>query len=216
MKRLAHALFVPFAAIEFLRFYLSRVLLGEERAFLGFTERLALGSGYYGVYLRAVAYRLALSSCSRDVHIGFGTVFSRRAATLGDHVYIGRHCSLGWVVIDRDVMIADLVAIPSGGNTHVVSGSSAIPPRHADNSFRPVHIGEGTWVGTKAVILGDVGRFCVIGAGAVVTTSIPDYSIAVGVPARVVGSTLTTGHEAAREAPPAHASRSRSTATRPN
>jgi acetyltransferase-like isoleucine patch superfamily enzyme len=36
------------------------------------------------------------------------------------------------------------------------------------------------------VVLADVGRHCVIGAGSVVTKPVPDYAVAVGVPARVV------------------------------
>jgi acetyltransferase-like isoleucine patch superfamily enzyme len=54
-------------------------------------------------------------------------------------------------------------------------------------------VGEGTWVGTHATILADIGRYCVIGAGAVVTKPIPDFSVAVGTPARVVGSTADRG-----------------------
>ncbi|HIY35321.1 MAG TPA: acyltransferase [Candidatus Paraprevotella stercorigallinarum] len=51
-----------------------------------------------------------------------------------------------------------------------------------------VVIGEGSWIGTKAVIVGNVkiGRHCVVGANSVVTKDIPDYSIAVGSPAKVV------------------------------
>lgn len=49
-------------------------------------------------------------------------------------------------------------------------------------------IGEGSWLGTKVTVVGDVhiGKHCVIGANAVVTKDIPDYSVAVGIPARVV------------------------------
>ena len=49
-----------------------------------------------------------------------------------------------------------------------------------------IRIGEGTWVGSAAIILADVGKHCVIGAGAVVTSPIPDYAIAAGVPAKVI------------------------------
>ena len=51
-----------------------------------------------------------------------------------------------------------------------------------------VVIGEGSWIGTKAVIVGNVkiGRHCVVGANSVVTKDIPDYSIAVGSPAKVI------------------------------
>lgn len=49
-------------------------------------------------------------------------------------------------------------------------------------------IGEDTWIGTKVTIVGNVhiGKHCVIGANSVVTKDIPDYSIAVGSPAKVV------------------------------
>lgn len=51
-----------------------------------------------------------------------------------------------------------------------------------------VHIGAGTWIGTNAVIVGNVsiGRNCVVGANSVVTKDIPDYSVAVGIPAKVI------------------------------
>ena len=51
-----------------------------------------------------------------------------------------------------------------------------------------VTIGPGCWIGARATILGGVtiGKGCVIGAGSLVRTNIPDWSVAVGVPARVI------------------------------
>jgi serine acetyltransferase len=49
-----------------------------------------------------------------------------------------------------------------------------------------VRIGAGSWIGAGAIILADVGRGCVVGAGAVVTRPLPDFAVAVGVPARVL------------------------------
>lgn len=51
-----------------------------------------------------------------------------------------------------------------------------------------IYVGDGSWLGTNVVIAGNVyiGRNCVIGANSVVTYDIPDYSVAVGTPARVV------------------------------
>jgi acetyltransferase-like isoleucine patch superfamily enzyme len=43
-------------------------------------------------------------------------------------------------------------------------------------------------VGSAAIILADVGKHCVIGAGSVVTKPLPDYVVAAGVPARVIKS----------------------------
>jgi len=52
----------------------------------------------------------------------------------------------------------------------------------------PVVIGDGSWLGFGSVVLPGVtiGKHCVIGANAVVTSDIPDYSVAVGVPAKVI------------------------------
>lgn len=49
-------------------------------------------------------------------------------------------------------------------------------------------IGEGSWIGTNVVIVGNVriGKRCVIGANSVVTKDIPNHCIAVGIPAKVV------------------------------
>ena len=49
-------------------------------------------------------------------------------------------------------------------------------------------IGDDTWIGTNVVIAGtvEIGKHCVIGANSVVTHDIPDYSVAVGCPAKVI------------------------------
>lgn len=50
-----------------------------------------------------------------------------------------------------------------------------------------VIIGEGSWIGENVCIIGaSIGKHCTIGANAVVTKDIPDYCVAVGVPAKVI------------------------------
>lgn len=51
-----------------------------------------------------------------------------------------------------------------------------------------IRIGKGSWIGTNSVIIGniEIGKGCVIGANSVVTKSIPDYSVAVGSPAKII------------------------------
>lgn len=57
--------------------------------------------------------------------------------------------------------------------------------------FGKVRIGKATYIGRNAVILCGVsiGDYALIGAGAVVTSDVPDYGVAVGVPAKIVGDT---------------------------
>jgi acetyltransferase-like isoleucine patch superfamily enzyme len=53
-----------------------------------------------------------------------------------------------------------------------------------------VCIGAGAWIGSAAVVMADVGRDTIVGAGAVVTKALPDQVIAAGVPARAIRSRL--------------------------
>jgi acetyltransferase-like isoleucine patch superfamily enzyme len=79
------------------------------------------------------------------------------------------------------------VHVPSGGQTHGTGDLSA-PIRDQEGSRAMVHIGEGAWIGSAAVVMADVGRDTIVGAGAVVTHALPDRVIAAGVPARVLRS----------------------------
>ena len=52
---------------------------------------------------------------------------------------------------------------------------------------KEVYIGDGSWLGENVCVIGaSIGKHCVIGANSVVTKDIPDYSIAVGSPAKVI------------------------------
>jgi len=55
----------------------------------------------------------------------------------------------------------------------------------------PITIGNDVYIGIRTILLPgvSVGNRCIIGAGSVVTKSIPDNSVAVGVPARVIKTT---------------------------
>lgn len=59
---------------------------------------------------------------------------------------------------------------------------------------RPITIGSACWIGARATILpgATVGYGTTIGAGAVVSGNLPEYSVAVGVPARVVKRVFPT------------------------
>ena len=110
---------------------------------------------------------------------------------IGPGTWIGPFCLIdgsGGLVIGEG---CDLAA-----GVHVYTHSTVkrcVSERTHPIERSPVRIGDFTFVGANAVILMgvNIGSHCVIGAGAVVTTDIPDRSVAVGVPARVIGATTS-------------------------
>lgn len=123
-------------------------------------------------------------------------------AHAGGHVYLGSHseigmysrvASVGEVHIGDDVITGPHVFIADYNHEYAdpelpirLQGNRIV--KTSDFPRGGVSIGDGSWIGTNAVIAGSVkvGKHCVIGANSVVTKDIPDYSVAVGSPARVV------------------------------
>jgi acetyltransferase-like isoleucine patch superfamily enzyme len=160
-------------------------LLDRPAAFSGWSQAFALLPGLTGVYLRRAFYRLTLSHCEPDACIGFGTILSHPTAEIGRAVYVGAYCVLGDVTLEDDVLVASHVSVANGTAQHGIERLD-VPIRQQPGVWPRVTIGCDTWIGERAVVLANVGRHAVIGAGAVVTEPIPDYAIAVGVPAKVV------------------------------
>jgi acetyltransferase-like isoleucine patch superfamily enzyme len=164
---------------------LGSLFLGAKKAFPGWSQAFSLLPGLTGVYLRRAFYRWAFPRCGRDTVIGFGTVFSHPTAQLGNQVYIGVHCCLGDVTLEDDVLVASHVCIANGGQQHGIERLD-IPIREQPGTWPRIIVGRDSWIGDRSVVLANIGKHCVIGAGSVVTRAIPDYAIAVGSPARVV------------------------------
>ena len=160
-------------------------LMGRDRALEGSTQAWALLPGILGQYLRRAFLSRTLRACAPDATIEFGVLFSSADARIGERVYIGPRCHIGWAEIDRDALLAAGVHVPSGAHTHGTDDLST-PIRNQPGVKAPVRIGAGSWIGSTAVVMADVGRDAVIAAGAVVTRAIPDRTIAGGVPARVL------------------------------
>lgn len=184
-KRLVQGLFFLTVAPRLLAFGCFRHVWGVDRAFLAASESIGRIPGMRGVYARQAFYRHVLASCGRDVYFGWESVFSMTVARVGENVYIGRRCSIGFADIGDNVMLADGVQILSGGREH---GRGLEGETHQDRpqEFRKQTIGAGAWIGTNAIIMADVGSGAIVGAGAVVTKPVPARAIVVGVPAKIV------------------------------
>ena len=107
---------------------------------------------------------------------------------IGEGTWIGPFCLIdgsGGLVVGRACNVS--------AGVHIYTHSSArrcVTDRNVALERSPVSIGDYTFIGANAVILMGVsiGDHCIIGAGAVVSIDLPDHSVAVGVPARVVGT----------------------------
>ena len=153
-----------------------------DAVFVSLNQLLALVPGFIGTYLRAAYYYGSLEECSWQVHIGFGSVFTHRGASIGKHVSMGAYCIVGHACIGDHVMMASRISIPSGRRQHVdESGRLSAEPR-----FEKVGIGRGSWIGEGAIIMADVGEHSIVSAGAVVVNDMPRSSLVAGNPAVVV------------------------------
>lgn len=118
----------------------------------------------------------------RIFRAGFGKICIREGVTLNMRVYISGDAG---VEIGKNSLLSPGVHLFSGN--HVFKNPS-LPIKCQGGEYGRIEIGEDVWLGTHVIVLQGVtiGKGSVVGAGAVVTKDIPPYSIAVGVPAKVI------------------------------
>ncbi|QCR37815.1 hypothetical protein C1N62_06310 [Nissabacter sp. SGAir0207] len=100
--------------------------------------------------------------------------------------YNNIRASGGEIVIGKKCIISQYVSMIA--SNHEINTTEFMKDALWDNVKTSVTIGDDVWIGAGAVILPgvQVGNGCVIASGAIVTKSVPDYSIVAGVPAKVV------------------------------
>lgn len=97
-----------------------------------------------------------------------------------NHIYCTKS-----ITIEEDVLTADKVYISD--NAHQYQDITLPIVKQPIKQLKEVVIGQGSWLGENVCVIGaSVGKHCVIGANSVVTHDIPDFSVAVGAPARVI------------------------------
>jgi uncharacterized protein (TIRG00374 family) len=128
-----------------------------------------------------------------EVLLGRGTVLGTRNGTveIGDYCNIGANCRLGTttrIKFGRHVLLAANCYI--GGAQHKFDRLDVPIMRQGYESKGGVVIEDDVWLGAGVMVLDGVtiGTGSVIGAAAVVTKDIPPFSIALGIPAKVVGT----------------------------
>lgn len=124
-------------------------------------------------------------SCALFCHEATSLLEIGKGSDIGNH---SRISSVNKIIIEDEVLIGPHVLISDNNHKYSDPLIPIIKQGVSCKKDYKVIIGEGSWVGTNAVIVGNVriGKHCVIGANAVVTKDIPDYCVAVGIPAKVI------------------------------
>ena len=166
----------------------------EPGVSLQYPGRIRIGDGTgigRNVTLRANTERSPGIELGKGVSINDAVVINanRGQVTLGERSWLGPFCLVygnGGVTIGRNVLVAGHSSINTVSHS---TDRCDIPINDQPVIIDPVVIEDDVWIGLNAVILQGVtiGRGTIVGAGAVVNKSIPPWSIAVGVPARVIG-----------------------------
>jgi virginiamycin A acetyltransferase len=167
-----------------LGYLLSRSFMGNA-AFYGYSQLMALFPGLCGNYLRLAFYRLTLARCGKDACICFMATLSHPDIEIGAGAYVGPFCNLGLCSIGDDCLLGTGVHVMSGFGQHGTDDLSR-PIREQGGTLVRVRIGSNSWIGNQAVIGADVGAQCIIGAASVVTKPIPEFSVALGSPAKPI------------------------------
>jgi acetyltransferase-like isoleucine patch superfamily enzyme len=129
------------------------------------------------VIVQSHGWLAALPHCGGSAELEIG---SRSRIGQFNQIYATRSVRIGEAVLTGDrVYIAD--------NSHRYEDISQPVRDQGVQQLSPVVIGDGTWIGANAAVIGaSIGRNCVVGANAVVKNDVPDYCVVAGAPARII------------------------------
>ena len=162
---------------------------------------------YYKMIFREFGYGSTLRNplnlnCPGNISIGRSTAIGYKAwlaarpveKSGNSSLVIGNGCSIGnfnhiyatrKITIQDHVLTADKVYISD--NLHNYEDIHMPVKMQPLNQKNDVMIGEGSWLGENVCIIGcTIGKHCVIGANTVVTKDVPDYSVVVGNPQKII------------------------------
>lgn len=147
------------------------------------SELLSLIPYVFGVVVRAEFYRFALTRCGRNVLIELGAVFIYHDISIGDNVTINRYCVIHHCDFGNYALVGEHSVLLSGSRQHNIDRTD-IPMALQRGRKKRIAIGDDCWIGAHCVVMEDVGRGALVGAGAVVNKPVPEFTIVVGNPAR--------------------------------
>ena len=143
--------------------------------------------------LQWMILRSRLKQCGRRVFLDPRGIYSYETISIGDDVFVAPgaffSATVSGIEIGSKVMVGPGVTILGGNhNTSIIGRAMADVREKRPEDDQLVILEDAVWIGTGATILKGVriGRGSIVAAGAVVTRSVPPYSIVGGVPARLI------------------------------
>ncbi|MBU3017171.1 acyltransferase [Paraglaciecola agarilytica] len=185
LKMILNGFFILLALPLILIFKILAIASDHDALFSAFSQFLSLFPGKTGSYLRVGFYRFIMNNCHSEVVISFATLFSQSNTVIGRGVYVGPQCNIGKCTIKENCLIGSGVHILSGKGQHNFNDLET-PLKDQGGAFKRVVIGEDTWLGNGAIVMANIGKKCIVAAGAIVVNDIPDYSIVAGNPAKII------------------------------
>lgn len=157
----------------------------------------------FAIPLRRLLAKRIFKSCGDGVIFHHNVLFSSGGnITLGTGVLVNRNSMLddrGPIEVGPYTMLAAGITIET--HTHPFDNFER-PIAYAGRGFKPVRIGANSVIGYNSVLTAgsSVGYRCIVGANSVVTSDIPDYTVAGGVPAKPIKQLLPTDGDPVRDA----------------
>ena len=151
----------------------------------------ALVPGTLGLLVRRGWYGATLEACG-EVSVGFGSMITQPRSRIGNRCTIDAYCTIGWVDMGDDVMVASHTVVLGGSRQHGFASLDR-PMRSQPGIFERVTIGSDVWVGAGSVVMAHVSPHTIVAPGTTVGRTFPPYSILGGAPAIVTGSRLSDG-----------------------
>lgn len=179
------------------------VTIHPMASFDGFPENVHLAEGVVvDAFARIHCHKTGYISVGRDTYLGPGSFL--HTGKEGGKVILGSNCTVqaysmvqghGGCIIGNDVRIAPHTVITAAN--HVFTDTSR-PIREQGLTKKGITIEDDVWIGASCMILDGVtiGKQSVLGAGSVVTKSLPPGSVAVGSALRMLGSRYSIVDEA--------------------
>ncbi|MDX6286233.1 MAG: hypothetical protein QOG53_1718 [Frankiales bacterium] len=162
--------------------------------FQHFGERAAIDEPYwiYGAQLMSIGHHVAIGKMAWLSVERSAWARTEPVLSIGPHTIIRQGVTISAsesVVIEEFVGLGGYCSINDSNHTFSVKDGAI---HNAPVVTAPIRIGAGSWIGDRVAILAgaNIGKGCFIGANSIVRGNIPDYSIVVGMPGRVVGNVL--------------------------